>query len=430
MDEAVLFVALTSGLILVTGILYEPIQRSLVTEPLIAVALGIAVGPVALHWMHPERWEASIQIVRQLTHHLLAVALMAAALRLPHRYPRDAARSQLLLVFGGMVAMTVVSASVFWLVLDLPVLPALALGAMVAPTDPVLATTVVTGHVAERNVPARIRHLITGESGANDCLALPFVLLPVLLLQHGQSGWTEWLRAVLYENVLAIALGITSGRIARRALHYGFEHHDVSSKAFLSYALALALFTLSGLELLHMNGLLGVFAAGVTFNYGLADREEATSERIQEAIERLFVVPGFILFGVLLPWDGIAKLGWRAALLAALILLLRRLPVLLLLRPVVPELRTRADAAFVGWFGPIGVAALYYASKLHGSLPGTPVWEVVCVVVLASVLVHGVTCSPLGNRYRAFDEAHRLTGPSSPTRERHAAGAAVRRTRP
>lgn len=430
MDDAVLFLALTSGLILVTAIAYEPLQRSPLTEPLLAVAVGVVVGPHALHWMRPEDWEAPMALVHQFMHPLLAVALMAAALRLPHHYPVTAARSQLLLVIGGLIAMTSISAALFWAVLDLPVLPALALGAMVAPTDPVLATTVVTGQVAERNVPARIRDLLTGESGANDGVALPLLLLPLLLLQQGSGGWSEWARALLYENVLAVLLGGASGWIARRALHYGFEHHDVSSKAFLSYTLALTFFTLSTLDLLQMNGLIGVFAAGLTFNYGLGDREEATSERIQEAVERLFVVPGFVLFGILLPWADIVALGWRAALLAVAILLLRRLPVLFLLRPFLPELRTHADSAFVGWFGPIGVAALYYATDVHASLPDTPVWAAVSVAVLASVLAHGVTCFSLGNRYRAFNEGHGLTAPPSRGQAPCAAGGAARRTPP
>ncbi len=428
MDEAVLFLTLTSGLILVTAILYEPLQRSPLTEPLLAVALGVIVGPIGLHWMRPEDWETPMALVHELTHLLLAVALMAAALRLPHRYPITAARSQLLLVIGGMIGMTGISAGLFSVVLELPLLPALALGAMVAPTDPVLATTVVTGQVAERNVPTRIRNLLTGESGANDGVALPLLLLPLLLLQQGSAGWAEWVRTLLYETVLAALLGVTVGWVARHALHHGFEHHDVSSKAFLSYALALTFFTLSILDLLQMNGLIGVFAAGVTFNYGLMDREEATSERIQEAVERLFVVPGFLLFGILVPWDEIAALGWRAALLAVAILLLRRLPVAFLLRPFLPELRTHADTAFVGWFGPIGVAAIYYATDVHASLPRAPVWAAVSVTVLASVLAHGVTCFYLGNRYRAFNEARELTDPPPPDRGPRAARGAARRT--
>ena len=81
MDDAVLFLALTSGLILVTAIAYEPLQRSPLTEPLLAVAVGVVVGPHALHWMRPEDWEAP----------------MALALRwerrgaLPEPVPRDSA---------------------------------------------------------------------------------------------------------------------------------------------------------------------------------------------------------------------------------------------------------------------------------------------------------------------------------------------------
>lgn len=400
MDEPVLFAALTAGLILVTAVLYEPVQRSLLTEPLLAVVLGAAVGPRGLGWLDPQRWENPLQIVEVTTEHVLAIALMATALRLPHRYPRTNARSQLVIVFGAMLVMSLASAAVFWAVLDLPLLVCLTLGAIVAPTDPVLATTVVTGRVAEKNVPAPIRNLLTGESGANDCIALPFVLLPVLLLQFPDRAFGTWfVDVVLYENVLAVCLGLLAGWLARSALHWGFEHHRMSSKAFLSYSVSLSMFVLSVLSLLHMNGIFGVFVAGLTFNYGIGDREEATSERVQESVERLFVVPGFLLFGVLLPWEGFARLGWRAWAIAGLILALRRLPSVLLLRPLVPELRTLGDAAFVGWFGPMGVATLYYAARVHTALPMDLFWEIPCLVVLTSVVVHGVTCAPLVSRY-------------------------------
>lgn len=411
MHEPTLFLTLTAALLLTTAVLYVPLQRSLVTEPLVATALGFAVGPLGFGWIAPERWLDGPSLVHVVTKYLLVVAVMAAALRLPHHFPKDAPRGTLVLVTAGMLAMVLTVATIVWLGFDLSWVLCLLIGGILAPTDPVLATTVVTGREALQNVPKRTRDLLTAESGANDGLAFPLVALPLsLLVPTGKPPVrTFLLETLLYQNALALLVAVAIGYGARRLLHRGFEHHSMSSKSFLSYTLALSLFTHGALELLHMNGLLGVFVSGLTFNYGIGDREEATSERVEEMMERLFIVPGFLLFGAVLPWSEILALGWAGPCAAALVLLLRRAPVYLLARRWVPEVTDRSDALFVSWFGPMGVAALYYASEARQLLAEPAVWSFPCLVVLASVLLHGVTCSPLvhwygGQRARQTDQ--------------------------
>ena len=138
-----------------------------------------------------------------------------------------------------------------------------------------------------------------------------------------------------------------------------------------------------------------VFAAGAAFAQVVSSSERQNEERGQEAVNRFFAIPIFALLGTAIPWEGWRDLGWSGILLATAILLLRRPPVLLLLRPLLPDIRNVPEALFLGWFGPIAVAALYYASLMEHKLGNPLVWHVVSLVICASVVAHGVTGAPL-----------------------------------
>ena len=101
-----------------------------------------------------------------------------------------------------------------------------------------------------------------------------------------------------------------------------------------------------------------------------------------------------------LPWEGWLGLGWRGLLLVVAVLLLRRLPTVLALRPLLGPLRRQTkDVLFLGWFGPIGAAALYYAAFSLRETGIKEAWVIGSLVICASVLVHGVTATPLTKLY-------------------------------
>lgn len=127
-------------------------------------------------------------------------------------------------------------------------------------------------------------------------------------------------------------------------------------------SLALSLSVIGVAELLGTSGVLAAFVAGVAFNAtGSSDAKER-QEVVQEAITRFFDLPIFVLLGMALPWEGWLELGWVGLLLAVSVFVLRRIPAALLLRPLLGPLRRTKDVLFLGWFGPIGGAALYYAT--------------------------------------------------------------------
>lgn len=168
----------------------------------------------------------------------------------------------------------------------------------------------------------------------------------------------------------------------------------MAQTSYLVFSVSLTLMVLGATKLAGTNGLLGVFVAGLAFQLVLSYSEDQEEERIQEAVNDFFLLPVFVLLGLALPWSGWAELGWRGPALAAAVLLLRRLPAFLAFGPLMASVRGMREAAFLGWFGPIGVAALYYANlSLHKAGNDLP-WIAGSLVICTSVVVHGVTATP------------------------------------
>jgi NhaP-type Na+/H+ or K+/H+ antiporter len=272
----------------------------------------------------------------------------------------------------------------------------------VTPTDPVVASSIVAGGVAERNLPAPLRHAISSESGFNDGLALPFVVLPVLVLTE-PSGEVlgHWLtHTILLEIVAGAALAALMGYAAGKILRWAERKETMERTSLLTVSLALSLTVLGVTELLHLNGVLAAFVAGIVFNFAGSSDAKESQEEIQEAISRFFDLPIFVVLGMALPWEGWLELGWGGLLLVAAVLLLRRLPAVLALRPLLGPLRSGdKDVLFLGWFGPIGAAALYYAAFSHRETGIEAAWTVGSLVICASVIVHGVSATPLTKLY-------------------------------
>jgi NhaP-type Na+/H+ or K+/H+ antiporter len=334
------------------------------------------------------------------------VSLAAIAVHLPAEYVRRHPGPLLLVAVLGTTLMWLAAGAVVGVTLGLGVIPALLIGAILAPTDPVLAGSVVTGPLAKRNIPQRLRHLLYAESAANDGLALVAVMLPILLWQEADDGraWWHWAwHTVGWQVLCGMILGAAAG-FALGWLQQISERFELSDqRGMLPLTLALSLAVLGGLKLLDTDALLAVFVAAVAFHYVARDALEQSQEHIQDAMQRFVQLPVFVLLGTLLPWKQWLELGWPAMALILGILLLRRCPAWLLLKPVVRPMRTWRDAAFLGWFGPIGLSAIYYATLAHRHTHNEQIWPVTTLVVTASILLHGITAVPAGHWLRRHE---------------------------
>lgn len=401
-------------LVLLVGLLSNRLkQRSLLSETLVALVAGVALGPLGFGLLRPDGWGNDMEIMEELARLTLALSLISTALRLPRGYLRTHWRALAMMLGVVMPLMGLVVGTLGIALLGLPPLMAAILGFLAAPTDPVIASAIVTGDAAKTNIPARLRQVLSAESGANDGLAYPLVLLPILLLSAGPLGQTlvHWfLQVILWEvigaGVLGALLGLACGRLLRRTRPGKLDEIHLTSVG------AIAFVTLAGTKLLGTDGLFAVFLAGVTLKATWGELAETTET--QEALNRFFVLPIFVLLGLMMPWNAWLALGWPALWLVIGTLLLRRLPAVLLLGRWIAPIQRSRDAALLGWFGPIGVGALFYATlavrKTGSDLP----WTLGSLLVVASVVVHGLSATPFtrwfGARERSGETSSRQEG--------------------
>lgn len=395
MNDLHLAYALVGALAVLIAFVTTPLRELPLSDPLLALVLGIAVGPDLLGLIDvPDGERASIFL--ESSRLLLAIALMAVALRFPLSDLRPLVRPLVLLVVAGMIGMAVISGALAALVLGLPLAVAALLGACITPTDPVLASSVVSGGPAERDLPDRTRQLLSEESGSNDGLAYAFVVVAIaVVLGHGLGGT---LLHVLYAVLAAVGIGIALGLLAGHAMNASAKRHELDSGTLLVFAIVLAVAALGVARLAQTDGVLAVFVTGLAYNHALSQGERQPEQNIDEALNRYLVLPLFFLLGVELPWREWSAFGWGALVFPVAVLLLRRPPVLLALAK--PLGLRRRDTAYLGWFGPVGVSALFYlAHAEHEGVTDPRLWAAGTLMVTASTLVHGVTSAPGRHAY-------------------------------
>lgn len=340
----------------VVAAMSSAMRRLPLSEPLLGLIAGIVLGPQLLGALPIEPVTVEHGLFHELARILLAISVMAVALRYPVTAVRRHARALAVLLLVVMPAMAAISAGLGWAVAGLPLAAALLFGAAICPTDPVLASSVVTGDLAERDLPARDRQLLSLESGANDGLALPLVLAAIAVA--GPLGAGAAVTESMWQVLGALIVGAILGAVGGAALRLGDRYGATAHGAALLFTVVLALGILGAAGLLHVDGVLAVFIGGLTFNAVGTGAERTSEVEIDEAVNRFVVLPLFVLLGAALPWQLWDQLDWKAPALVITVLVLRRVPIVLLLRR--PLHLALPDALYLGWFGPVGVSALFY----------------------------------------------------------------------
>ncbi|WP_315791157.1 cation:proton antiporter [Fischerella sp. JS2] len=407
MDELNILIIAIGAIVLFLGLLSDYFRRNWWTcDPLTALLLGILLGPIGLGLVNPNAWGLPKEhLLEQAARFTLAIGLMGVALRLPKNYFFHNWRPLAVLLGLVMPTMWVVSGFLVYLILKIPFWEAMLVGAAITPTDPIVSTSIVTGVVAEDNLPGRLRNLISAESGANDGLAYPFVLLSILMLQRNSTkALSEWFyHVVLWEVVGAVLCGALLGYIAGRLLKLAERKKTIEHSSFLGYTIALSLMVLGAGKLIGTDGVLAVFVAGLTFGNVIGGKQRAEEDNVQEAINRFFNLPIFILLGLTIPWRQWGSIGWwNLILIVVTVLLLRRLPAILLLNRLIKPIKNIPEALFTGWFGPIGVAAIFYAGYSLRRTEVEEVWLVCSLMICASIVAQGLSATPLTKLYGKY----------------------------
>ncbi|UDD60251.1 hypothetical protein AFCA_007669 [Aspergillus flavus] len=354
---------------------------------------------------------------------VLGVQLVLAGVQLPKRYLQLEWKSLSLLLGPGMAAMWLCSSLVIWAMIpNFQFLHALIIGACVTPTDPVLSNSIVKGKFADKNVPRPLQRIIVAESGANDGLGYPFLFFAMYLLKYtgmGGAGYSGGAGKAMglwfyetwaYTVILSVVYGITVGWVSRELLHWAEEKRYVDRESFLVFAIALALFIVGTCGMIGTDDLLACFVAGNVFTQDDWFRLETMDDSLQPTIDMLLNLAIFMWFGAVCPWSSFLNNNiipiYRLIFLGVLILLVRRMPIIFAMHKYIGQIEHLLQAAFVGFFGPIGVGAIFYLSVCREFLQGIivdgkvrddaqKVSEAVDVVVwflvICSIVVHGLS---------------------------------------
>ncbi|RKP13237.1 Cation/H+ exchanger, partial [Piptocephalis cylindrospora] len=380
-------------------------ERLYLSETLVATVFGIIIGPYVLKFVNPHDWTANTgELTIQFARIVIAIQVMAAGVNLPKKYMQTEWISMFIILGPVILVMWFISAAFICLFFPLTFLESLVIGAAVAPTDPVLANSIVQGKFAEKYLSHHVRNVLSAESGANDGLGFPYLALAILLLKPSTnvgSSIARWVYEVwLYQILLAVIVGIAIGWSARKILRWSESKDFIDKENFLSFSIALALFIMGLVKIIGANDFIAVFAAGNAFTWNDWYSDQSTDSHLQEIIDMLFSISFFVYFGTTLQFAAFQEIGLgRLFAASACILLFRRLPIIMILWKWVPAIKNRREAIFAGWFGPIGVGALYYADEAlkelyHEDYVGNLTFDVVPVIefiVFCSAVVHGVT---------------------------------------
>lgn len=424
---------LAGSLLLAMGLSRSLIRPLPVTSAMVYLGVGLLIGPSGLNAFHFNPLKEAA-LLETLTEVAVLISLFAAGVKMPVPFQLSRWRAPIILATVSM-SITVALVALFGhYVLALPLGAAILLGAIVAPTDPVLATDVQSRHPGDRD---RLRFTLTCEAGMNDGSAFPLVMLGLGLLGlHGIGGFgLRWvLYDVLWATAAGVAIGVVSGIVLAKASfrlrrQSGYELMD----DFLGLGLIGVVYGVS--ELLHAWGFLAVFFAAVALRH----KEHALNEAqprpddasapepqraeeplddsapeplpddgepptisvgslvFKEHLERLSEVLLVLLVGGALFLD---SWSWRAVAFALFLFLVAR-PASVLLGLALSR-TPWATRGMVAWFGVRGIGSLYYLMyAIEHGLPGDLALELVhltLVVVTLSIVLHGTSVKPLMSR--------------------------------
>ncbi len=345
------------------------------------------------------------EVVERVAEIAVIVALFATGMRLDRPLGLRRWRSTVLLL-GVVMPVTIAAVAAYGAVaMGLSAGAAIVLGASLAPTDPVLAGDLGVGPPGEdAEGEPETGFALTSEAGLNDGLAFPFVYLGLVVAADGAAGsigeWLAW--DVAWAVSGGVAIGALGGwgiaGIATRLRERSLLAVELDGWAAVGAVLAIY----GTAQIAGTYGFLAAFAGGIAFRRRERHHEYAQGVHAgAETLERVFELATILLLGSLLTLDGLSVPGVAGWMLAAVLLLLvRPLACLVALAPAPLD---RAERLWVGWFGVRGVGSLYYATAAVASgllaVPeaATIAWTVVAVVAV-SIVVHGITGTPLTRR--------------------------------
>ncbi|MEK0085456.1 cation:proton antiporter [Benzoatithermus flavus] len=402
-DPYIVVLGLVGALMLGVAALPLLVHELPLSVPVILLLLGGAIGATGAGDTIPGLQKAP-EATERITELLVLISLMGAGLKLdtPIGWRRWAPTWRLL---GITMPLSIAGIALLgWWILDLGPAAALLLGAILAPTDPVLAADVQVGRPGEGD-KGRVRFALTAEAGLNDGLAFPFVNLALAVAAHGAEPgvWAlEWLaRDVVWKLSAGIAVGWAAGRLAGRLLFRLPKGTGLAESRDGFVALGLTALAYSLTELVHGYGFLGVFVAALTLR--AVERDHVYHRQLHDfavEMERLTLAVLLIVLGASFTSQFLHLVTGPVLALSLLVLLVVR--PLAGLVGFVGSREPLPERLAVSFFGIRGMGSFYYLA--HAVTSGGwredsgVLWATVTVVVVLSILIHGISATPVMRR--------------------------------
>jgi NhaP-type Na+/H+ or K+/H+ antiporter len=388
-DVTHLDVALTVlGCVLIVGALVSGIaRRSLLSLAALFVLIGFVLGQGGLDVL---RFHARSPFVGGLATLSLVVILFRDGLEVDAEMLQTHWRVPFRNLALAMPVTAVLIAAGARLLTDLSWTEALLLGALLSPTDPVLSSGVINNP----RVPNVIRHSLNLESGLNDGLALPAVLAFSAALAAGESHFVWW-KFVLEDISVGLATGVAIGLAASYVLpREDNREHGIPAHQKALYALGVAFLTYGATVLPPKgNGLIAVYVGAIVLGIRRPDIRECFEDQAEVLVE-IAKIGIFVVFGALLTLHGLFSDGWAAVGMVVVALLVAR-PVAVMLALIGTDTDI-ASRGFMAWFGPRGVGTIAFALLVLSKqiTAGEEIFNLAALVVVCSVLAHGLTDTP------------------------------------
>lgn len=389
MEDIFRLLLVCSSFVLVFGMVSKYVKsRLFLPESLVSMGAGILLGHHVLG-VFTTNYVYSKVVMYNFSRVVLCIQTMTVAMSLPRNYVVQHWRSLSVLVVGIGLLKCAFSFSLIYVFSSYNAATSWSLAACLTPTDPILSSSILQGWLGMRLVPERIRLLLTAESGINDGVGIFLLFLGLDLIRNGipQGIYPFVVQNVLVRLALSGAVGLVAGVVSRQTLRYCYTRRFVGVESFLVHGILLTVFSLALMELVGGSELICIFFAGIMFSFDEWFVLETKNSKLQEMTDTVLSTSFFLFFGSRIDFS---RFSASMVLVSLAIILVRRPLICWLMRQCIPEIRTARDALFVGWLGPIGVGALYYA-LLTDKIQETLTVDFTACTVFLSVVIHGLS---------------------------------------
>ncbi len=366
------------------------------TMPMIFAGVGLLLGGHVLGVVDVGLDSEAVSVLAEVA--LVAVLFTDASRMHLGSVLREHSIAVRLLTVGMPLAMILGAVAGVVLYPGLPLLTIALLAVALAPTDAALGQSFVTNDA----VPKRIRQTLNVESGLNDGLALPFLLVLVDLARSEAGGVWHYVWLFVAMVGFGALAGAVVGWLGGRVLTWSATHHWTTETTQRLGTLSIAAIAYAAAESVGGNGFVAAFVAGLTIGTTARSLLDTTSI-FAETEGQLLTLLTFLFFGAVVAGDVLSDLTWQTAAYAALSLLLVR-PLATVIALMGSNLSWRS-VAFLGWAGPRGLASIVYAVIIAeaGRITGAEqVFSVAAWTIILSILLHGLSAASLSRRYGGY----------------------------